>query len=388
MTNVGVSSSKEAGHKVDFAIITALEIEAKAVVRRLQNHTVKRFEDQDIRTYHCGTVSIPVTDQTYHVVVVTLPGKGTISAANAVTDAIARWNPRYVLMVGIAGGIPQDDMDLGDVIVADQVVGYDYGKVTPQGIQPRDRVYPVSALLLDRIRNFWDSAWAQYVYVARPANARRAAPKRFVGPIASGDKVIASAEFREQLTQHWPKLLAVEMEAEGVFAAVFDRPDIRHALVIRGISDMADERKSDEWQEYAANAAAAFVEGFLKSGPVEPQTGGPDGLTDTLSGELYKRLRQALLDCGPFESDRTLRAVFAHPALKPLQSGLPQASSTADRVDEMINFLSNVRNSSGESMLVVLLRVLSERINPAIDCHHRLAGLANELARASIRQGY
>ncbi|CAG0935138.1 5'-methylthioadenosine/S-adenosylhomocysteine nucleosidase [Thermoflexales bacterium] len=255
---------------VDFAIITALAKEAQAVVSRLEQPTTRRFEAEDIRTYHYGTISFQAPGQFYRVVVITLPNMGTVSAANAVTDTIARWSPRFVLMVGIAGGIPQGDLDLGDVVIADQVVGYDYGKVTESGIQPRPRVYPASALLLDRIHNFWDNAWEQQVNVARPVNARRPISKRWVGPIASGNKVIASTEFRNQLLAQWPKLLAVEMEAEGVFGAIFDRPHIRGALVIRGICDMADERKSDEWQEYAANAAAAFVVAFLKSSPVEP----------------------------------------------------------------------------------------------------------------------
>jgi nucleoside phosphorylase/tetratricopeptide (TPR) repeat protein len=274
-TSQAISERAPSEHQVDFAIITALEKEAKAVVTRLENYSIQRFEDRDIRTYHCGTVPIQGTDRVYHVVVL-LPSMGEISAANAATDAITLWNPRFVLMVGIAGGIPQDDLDLGDVVVADQVVGYEYGKVTdheskPYEIKPRDRVYPASALLLDRVRNFWDESWTQQVNAPRPDNATRAVSKLFIGPIASGNKVIASTEFRQKLTTRWPKLIAVEMEAEGIFAAVFDRPQIRGTLVIRGISDMADERKSDDWQEYAADAAAAFAVGFLKSGPVDPR---------------------------------------------------------------------------------------------------------------------
>ncbi len=261
-------------HQVDFAIITALEKEAKAVVSRLENYSIQRFEDRDIRTYHCGTVRIQGTDRVYRAVVVLLPSMGEISAATAATDAITLWNPRFVLMIGIAGGIPQDDLDLGDVVVADQVVGYEYGKVTdheskPYEIKPRDRVYPASALLLDRVRSFWDDSWTQEVNIPRPDNAARPVSKLFVGPIASGNKVIASTEFRQRLKTRWPKLVALEMEGEGLVAAVFDRPQIRHALVIRGICDMADERKSDEWQEYAANAAAAFTVSFLRSGPVD-----------------------------------------------------------------------------------------------------------------------
>jgi len=275
--------------RADFVIITALEKEAKAIVRRLDNHSIKRFEDRDIRTYHCGTIPIQDSDQVYRVVVVLLPSMGEISAANAVTDAMARWDPRFVLMVGIAGGLPQDDLDLGDVVVADQIIGYEYGKVTEDGFEPRDRVYPVSALLLDRVRNFWDDRWTQQVNVPRPENAHRETSKLFAGPIASGNKVIASTEFRQQLKTRWPKLIALEMEGEGVFAAVFDRPQIGHALVIRSICDMADERKSDEWQEYAANAAAAFVAGFLRNGPVEPRAVAPESVPSEADLEPEER---------------------------------------------------------------------------------------------------
>jgi GH25 family lysozyme M1 (1,4-beta-N-acetylmuramidase)/nucleoside phosphorylase/O-acetyl-ADP-ribose deacetylase (regulator of RNase III) len=251
---------------VDFLIITALEKEAQAVVSRLEKHTLERFETQ---TYHCGTIPIRDSDDAYRVVVVLLPSMGELAVLNATTIALTHWNPQFVLMVGIAWGFTQNDLDLGDVVVADQVVGYEYGKLTDGGIKPRDHVYPTSALLLDRMRNFWEDDWAGQVNVPRPAGAKRTAPKRFVGPIASGNKVIASTKFQEELTQRWPKLIAVEMEAEGVFAAVFDHPQIQGTLVIRGISDMADERKVDEWQAYAANAAAAFAIAFLKSGPVE-----------------------------------------------------------------------------------------------------------------------
>ena len=251
--------------QADFVIITALEKEAQAVIRRLENPQVMRDQQRDIRTYHYGTVAITGTDRAYHVAVVVLPSMGELPAATATTDALNFWNPNFVLMVGIA----QDDLDLGDVVVADQVVGYEYGKVKGNRIMPRDRVYPASALLLDRVRNFWDDAWAEQVKATRPTPVGRDKSKRFVGPIASGNKVIASKLFQAQLKERWPKLIAVETEAEGVLAAVFDRPQIRGTLVVRGISDMADKAKDDAWQEYAANAAAAYAIAWLKSGPVD-----------------------------------------------------------------------------------------------------------------------
>ena len=392
--------------QVDFAIITALEKEAKAVARRLENHTTRRFESRDIRTYHLGTIPILGREQPYRIVVTTLPSMGNVSAAIAVTDTITLWKPRFLLMVGIAGGVPQDDLDLGDVVVADQVVGYDYGKVTEQEVKPRDRVFPASAMLLDRIRNFWDERWREQIGVERPQNAKRPQSKHFVGPIASGDKIIASTQFREQLLRRWPKLIAVETESEGVYAAAFERPEIVQTLVIRGICDMADERKSDEWQEYAANAAAAFVVNFLKNGPVDVRQGvggsissqirskadlGPSNSrvstrsqsTGGLSTDLYLLVHQALLDCGPLATDGELSAVFAHPSLKPWRHGVPQASNPRARADAVIACLLDKRRSdTRENALALLLRVLSERIDSGDECHERLLTLATEVSQA------
>ena len=67
---------------------------------------------------------------------------GELSAANSTTDALAQWNPQFVLMVGIAAGIPssKDERELGDVVVADQVIGYEHVKVTDKGYEYRERV--------------------------------------------------------------------------------------------------------------------------------------------------------------------------------------------------------------------------------------------------------
>jgi hypothetical protein len=95
---------------------------------------------------------------------------------------------------------------------------------------------------------------------------------------------------------------------------------------------------------------------------------------------LYNPLKQALLDCGPFESDDALRAIFVDDRLKPWRHSLPQASSPTSRAEAIIAFLVDKRRAdTKESVLVLLLRVLSERHDPADECHLRLARLAEEL---------
>ena len=201
--------------------------------------------------------------------VVTLPGMGELAAANATTDAIVRWNPNYVLMVGIAAGIPnlKEDRELGDAIVADQVIGYEHVKVTDKGYEYREQEYPASKLLMDRVRNFWDASWANKMAVPRPDNAKRSVSKLTFGQLPPAIKSSPQPNSVSNSLRVGLNWLASRWKPRA-FLAVFDRPQIRNTLMVRGISDVADERKSDAWQEYAANAAAAYTIAWLKSGPV------------------------------------------------------------------------------------------------------------------------
>lgn len=79
--------------------------------------------NQDVRVYYQADlpVSFPGGQRGSYRVVVTSPsGMGQVEAATATSDAIRRWHPSYVLLVGIAGGDPEETA-LGDVLIAEQV---------------------------------------------------------------------------------------------------------------------------------------------------------------------------------------------------------------------------------------------------------------------------
>jgi nucleoside phosphorylase len=65
-----------------------------------------------------------------------------------------------------------------------------------------------------------------------------------VGPIASGSIVGASLAFAAWLKRTDRNYLAIQMDAGGVLAAIYERTDPSKVLVIRGISDFGDKRKS------------------------------------------------------------------------------------------------------------------------------------------------
>jgi formylglycine-generating enzyme required for sulfatase activity len=99
-----------------------------------------------------------------------------------------------------------------------------------------------------------------------------------------------------------------------------------------------------------------------------------------IPSETFQQVCQILLDCEPFRDDDHLRAVFAHPKLKPFRHGVPQASTLATRVDGVIAFLIEKRRAdTKENALVLLLRALSEQLDPVDERHSRLVELAANL---------
>jgi hypothetical protein len=93
--------------------------------------------------------------------------------------------------------------------------------------------------------------------------------------IASGGLIVTSTEFSKQLESHNRNMAAVEMEAAGVLLAV-KRTDGVNSVILRGISDFADEEKSSLdtmggglWRQCATYAAASCLAYFLKGGYLE-----------------------------------------------------------------------------------------------------------------------
>jgi nucleoside phosphorylase len=316
---------------VDFAIVTALESERTAVVSRLESLRVIS-EQNDPYTFYRGTITTGPSDQ-YEVVVVQLIEIGNVEAAATAAQAIRRWNPRFVLMVGIAGGIAKNGVGVGDVVVASYVHYYEPGKRTDAGEQRRPRVFNGDRVLYGKARHYEAAEWKDSIDVAPPGEPSGFIPKAHFGPIASGELVIADSQTVSLLLQEAPKLVGLAMEGAGVALAAMDGGC--KFLEIRGISDLADANKADNWQAYAANAAAAFTVGFLKSGPVSSMKSGevnrktdgrspllvvraqghrkirPNELFDVLGEELKSReVQTAVLD---FTDEVSPTGVLSHP---------------------------------------------------------------------------
>jgi len=294
--------------RADFVLITALEEERDAVLARLPEVRRTNPSSADILNYYIS--DLPVTfpegnSGTYHVVLICLRGMGRLQASIATAAAIREWHPRYVTLVGIAGGIAAKGVKLGDVLVSDEVVDYELQKLTAGGDEIRWNVYQANARLVATARDFTSNNWQKLAETKRPAGGT---PQRHIGPVASGDKVIALGKALAQYQQRFPTLLGVEMEAAGVAGACFQAANPPGFFMVRGVSDLADEEKdaqSGVWRSYACDVAASYAVELLKSGAVPEQadealepitedlSNGRDGSPGTRSAAPVARLRSA-----------------------------------------------------------------------------------------------
>ena len=189
---------------------------------------------------------------------------GPTATADLSRSILERFKPRLICVIGIAGGL-EKSLRLGDVLVADQADDYLHtAKAVSSGedgfdFQLSGEAFPTTSACLAILRNWPNAARAAFERwqeeggsdldaTTVPENLRAQVgfrPNIAFGHIATGNVVGAAAGFTHMLQKRDRKLAALEMESAGMLSAVHKHRPETMTLVLRGISDFADERKSD-----------------------------------------------------------------------------------------------------------------------------------------------
>lgn len=97
-----------------------------------------------------------------------------------------------------------------------------------------------------------------------------------------------------------------------------------------------------------------------------------------LSPELYQRCRTTLLQCGEFDSDESLRAVFVTAELSPFRNAVPEGMRKANRVDGCLAYLLSKRLRDGRVLLPIFLETLSGKYQEGDALREELAALTRD----------
>lgn len=248
------------GRKLDMErilIISALEKELQPILEAIDSPLKPRnMEEVDGRKYFIYEVSATLT-----VICTSFLGMGQLNAALAVKDAVKHYGVSKVILTGICGGIDKE-MKYGDIIISDQIVDYELAKIKPDDLQVRWNVYRSDFELVQSMRMFKSDSWSSYLKRVFP-DSKYKKPSVYSGIVLSGNKVVANYEEIKRFKKTWAKALAVEMEASGIAAALYQMENAPSFVMVKAICDFADSEKNDDWQEYAAYASAIFVLNYI-----------------------------------------------------------------------------------------------------------------------------
>ena len=183
-------------------------------------------------------------------VVLVQSGIGKVASALATALLIQHFKPDAVINTGSAGGF-DPELNVGDVVISTEVrhhdvdvtaFGYEIGQV-PQ-MPPAFNAHP--ALI---------EAAEQSIQALGFCQTKK-------GLIATGDSFMCDPERIAQTRQHFPSMLAVEMEGAAIAQSchMLNTPFV----VIRSLSDIAGKESPDSFEAYlevaAKNSSAMVME--------------------------------------------------------------------------------------------------------------------------------
>ena len=211
---------------------------------------------------------------------------GTLPALQAATRLLAFADIKLLVLLGLAGSL-DGSVDVGDVVVAEEVNDFQSSskaQSTSEGYQVRysGRHWSLDYAVQEAIRHFefscaegfsrWQTRIAKdftELNVPDKDSVCSLPSSLHIGPIASGNIVAASGAFAEEIRRINRKFLAIDMEAAGIALAATDRIHRVPWLVVRGVSDRADENKTaldksrGVWRRYSVRNAAGLLERLL-----------------------------------------------------------------------------------------------------------------------------
>lgn len=183
--------------------------------------------------------------------VMVISGVGKVNAACCAQILIDRFQATHIINTGAAGSL-NNEINIGDIVISEKAVyhdmdavnfGYAYGEIPSMGV-----------------REFF--ADAGLVSLAKEA-VKEAAPEIgvFAGTVATGDQFI-----REKARKEWIRAEfgadCAEMEGTAIAHAAWlnDVPFV----IVRAISDKADESTAVNYAEFEAKAAEHCARMILK----------------------------------------------------------------------------------------------------------------------------
>ena len=186
--------------------------------------------------------------------VLVLSGIGKVNAAVSTSWVIHQFAPDCVINTGSAGGLGKG-LKVGDVVIGETVAHHDVD-VTAFGYV-WGQVPQLPAVFASDLNLIRQAEKAAQVFEGAAVTQ---------GLVVSGDRFVHSSEGVAEIRSHFPEVKAVEMEAAAI-AQTCHQLEVPF-VIIRAVSDSADEKADISFEEFlktAAVSSAKMVTEIVKS---------------------------------------------------------------------------------------------------------------------------
>ena len=220
-------------------IIAAMQVEVRKL---LENMDIQSFENHYGRDVHIANFN----DLELFIGV---SGIGKANAASFTQLLIDKYDPDLIINTGIAGSL-QAGLGTLSLVIADELYQHDIPSRILASTYPGEGVSVFETD--DKLRDVLVKS------VPENVNLR-------VGPVASGDNFINSQKLKEEIVEK-TGALACDMESAAIAQIAFGAE--KRCLIIRSISDEADDNADetyDNFEEAAANLSVEVLLQFLKN---------------------------------------------------------------------------------------------------------------------------
>jgi len=298
-------SAEQLKGSVDFALIAIREDEFEAVLKFFPPTSEAKGAH---RTYEIA--DFKTTDKCdYRAAIVRSLEQGHSAAQAAASDAISDLDPTWLVLIGIAGAVPEFEFSLGDVVIANRMIDFSVTAAQADGTtETAHRGAPAHKAVQDFVARLpaikarlgnWntpktlgvrlpsvtidedhlsttDEEWNKKLretLMARfqPSDNQLRLPIATATPIASGNMLIKNPTILQNWLSTARELKAIEMELPGVYEAARRIGGDVPVLAIRGISDIVGFRRDPAWTDYACKTAASLARVLLEQKPIEPR---------------------------------------------------------------------------------------------------------------------
>ena len=215
---------------VDIGMIGAMDSEIEYIKSRLEDSSEKEF----------GGVTFTIGRLFGKDIAIARCGIGKVFAALCAEAMIVAFSPRIIINTGVGGAL-NSGISIGDIVVAEKLVQHDMD-TSPLG-DPKGLISGINKIYFEA-----DSKGREALSLA----AKDEGLEIKCGIIASGDRFVADKETKAEIVREFDASVC-EMEGAAIAQVAFVNKT--PFLVIRAVSDSADEESSVDYMEFLAEAA-------------------------------------------------------------------------------------------------------------------------------------